>query len=105
MEIKVCNVMSVTDSQNKRIGHKFDIVVENAMADGNAKVEWFERSDRIYGALKKEEEWEDLFAKYGDSEDPTNLFRQAYDVLPEEGMGRRKSGLPFMMSRALPLAV
>ncbi len=90
MEIKVCNVMSVTDSQNKRIGHKFDIVVENAMADGNAKVEWFERSDRIYGALKKEEEWEDLFAKYGDSEDPTNLFRQAYDVLPEEGDGEKE---------------
>ncbi len=83
MEIKICNVAPV-DGGKKMVGHKFDVIVENAVADGNARVEWFERSDRIYGALKEEEVWEDLFAKYGSSEDPTNLFRQAYDALPEE---------------------
>lgn len=86
--VEIRNIGQIYDGS--KVGHKFDIVVENARADGNAKVKWFERTDRKYAALEENEVWEDLFEKFCKSEDASNLFREAYVALPEEGESERE---------------
>ena len=83
--VEIRNVELINNG-GKIVGHKFDVVVEDASADGNAKVQWFERTDRKYAALAKNETWEDLFEKFCTYGPSPNLFTNA---------------LSFMMNRAL----
>ncbi len=81
--VEIRNVELINNG-GKIVGHKFDVVVEDASADGNAKVQWFERTDRKYAALAKNETWEDLFEKFCTYGPSPNLFTNAYEALPEE---------------------
>ena len=83
--VDICNIQQIYEG--KTVGHKFDIVVESDLADGDGKAEvmWFERTDRKYDALEENEVWEDLFKKFRTSDKESNLFREAYIALPGEG--------------------
>ena len=88
--VEIRNIKQIYNG--KIVGHAFDIVVEDALADGDAKAEvhWFERTDNKYAALEENEVWEDLFLKFCTSDEDSNLFREAYEALPGEGEAGRQ---------------
>lgn len=73
LEIELGSVSKYDEGEDKNFGHNFAFTVYM----NGKKIEWKEKTNKIYDAIERINQWEDLYPKYKDS---SNVFINARTI-------------------------